>query len=170
MRAVLSVGGSAEDACRSAKLHASFAGSTRVNLVCMLDALELPRLLRIQSSSDLFGVARSLLHTTSAIRYPVCVGRRNYTGTNPRPAKSPFLMRFARDILALELESVPEAVIVPLGKSVEEVLAVLAAEGQIRPGRWLSGFPHPSGANGHRVCLFNQNHASLSEQLRTILG
>jgi hypothetical protein len=79
-------------------------------------------------------------------------------------------MRFARDILALELESVPEAVIVPLGKSVEEVLAVLAAEGRIRPGRWLSGFPHPSGANGHRVCLLNQNHASLSEQLRTILG
>jgi len=169
-RAVLSSGGSAEDVCRLAKEHASFAGSMRVNLVRMLDALDLPRLFGIQSSSDLFGVARPLLHTASAIRYPVLVGTRNYTGTNPRPAKSPFLMRFAREVLAPELESVPKAAIVPLGKSVEEILVALAAEKRIRPGRWLSGFPHPSGANGHRVRLFNENRASLSGQLRTILG
>jgi len=49
-------------------------------------------------------------------------------------------------------------------------LVALAAEERIRPGRWLSGFPHPSGANGHRVRLFNDNHTYLSRQLQTILG
>lgn len=169
-RTALSSGGSADDVCRSAKSHASFAGSMRVNLVQMLDALDLPRLLGIQSSSDLFGMAHPLLHTASAIRYPVFVGAKNYTGANPRPTNSAFLMRFAREVLAPELESVPEAAIVPLGKSVEEVLVALAAERRVRPGRWLSGFPHPSGANGHRVRLFNENRASLSRQLRTILN
>ncbi len=168
-RAALVAGSSPEDVCRTAKLHGSFAGPMRVNLVRMLDALDLPRQLGIQSSSDLFGVARPLLHTASAIRYPVFVGMRNYTGTNPRLVKSSFLMRFAREVLAPELESVPKAAIVPLGKSVEEVLVVLAAERRISPGRWLSGFPHPSGANGHRVRLFNENRTSLSRQLRTIL-
>ena len=102
--------------------------------------------------------------------YPVFVGTRNYTGTSPRPSQSPFLMTFAREVLASELESIPNAVIVPLGKSVEEVLQLLAAENRIRAGRWLSGFPHPSGANGHRVRLFAENRDSLAGQLHSILG
>jgi hypothetical protein len=168
-RAALAEGKSADEVCRAAKLHGSFAGPMRINLVRMLDTLDLPRLLGLRSASDLFGIARSLLHTASAIRYPVFVGTQNYTGTNPRPSNSPFLMRFARELLAPELESVPGAVIVPLGKSVEEVLQILAAEKRIRPGRWLSGFPHPSGANGHRVRLFSENRAALSRQLRDVL-
>jgi hypothetical protein len=168
-RRVLASGGSAEDACRCAKSQASFAGAMRANLVRMLDALHLPALLEIRSSSELFGVAHPLLHTASAFRYPVFVGNRNYTGANPRPVDSPFLMRFARSILAPELESVSKAVIVPLGKSVEDVLVALAGERLIRSGRWLSGFPHPSGANGHRVRLFNENLEPLSEQLRRVL-
>ncbi|MBI2061314.1 MAG: hypothetical protein HYT87_16370 [Nitrospirae bacterium] len=170
VRDALAAGNPEEDACRHAKLRASFAGSMRVNLTRMLDALDLPRLLSIQSSSDLFGVARSLLHTTSAFRYPVFVGTRNYTGTNPRPSQSPFLMDFAREILASELESIPNAVLVPLGRSVEEVLQLLAVENRVRAGRWLSGFPHPSGANGHRVRLFSENRESLAAQLYSILG
>jgi len=136
----------------------------------MLDALNLPNFLGIHSSSDLFCKDNSLLHSTSVIRYPVFIGTQNYTGNNPRLVKSPFLMRFTRQILVPELESIPNAVIVPLGKSVEEVLTILAAEKRIRPGCWLSGFPHPSGANGHRVRQFNENRASLKLQLFNILG
>jgi hypothetical protein len=54
------------------------------------------------------------------------------------------------------------------GGKVEDVLMTLAAENRIRPGRWLSGFPHPSGANGHRVRLFEKHRASLCLQLRKI--
>jgi hypothetical protein len=75
----------------------------------------------------------------------------------------------ARELLAPELESLPRAAIVPLGRSVEDVLDVLAVEGHIKRKRWLKGFPHPSGANAHRKWMFAQNHDSLAQQLQQIL-
>ena len=75
-------------------------------------------------------------------------------------------MDFARTVLAPELQLVGRAVIVPLGKSVEGVLRLLSAEGRLSPDRWLSGFPHPSGANGHRVRIFKENCASLRRQVQ----
>jgi hypothetical protein len=169
VRVVLAEGQSSEHACRVAKERASFAGSMRSNLVRMLDALGLARLLEIESSADLFGKASDLLHTSSAIRYPVFVGVKNYTGSHPPAAKSRFLLRVAREILVPELESVPAAAIVPLGRSVEDVLEVLAAEGSFKRKRWLTGFPHPSGANGHRARLFDEHRDSLTRQLVQIL-
>jgi len=169
-RTILSSGGSAEDACRMVKSKASFAGPLRTNLVKMLDAINLPHLLGTQSSSDLFDKDRALLHSTSVIRYPVFNGTKNYTGNNPRLVKSQFLMRFVKQILAPELESIPNAVIVPLGKSAEEVLTFLEGEKRIRSEYWLKGFPHPSGANGHRVRQFIENREKLTLQLKNILG
>lgn len=168
-RAAAVAGAAEEEACRAAKSQASFAGPMRANLVHMLDALGLPQLLGVRSSIDLFGTA--LLHTTSTIRYPVFAGaqNRNYAGTSPTLVKSPFLMRFAREILAPELKAVPAAAIIPLGRRVEEVFQALEGERRVPPGRWLSGFPHPSGGNGHRVRLFHENRASLVQQLRRAL-
>jgi hypothetical protein len=157
----IEAGKNGDDICREAKLHGSFAGTMRHHLVRMLDAIGLPEVLGIAAASDLFGTARHLLHTASAIRYPVFVGAKNYTGS-PSPDKSPLLMGFARTVLAPELDAVRSALIVPLGKSVERVLQALAAEKRLDPNRWLSGFPHPSGANGHRVRSFEQNRESLS--------
>ena len=168
-RAAIDAGMNASDICREAKLHGAFAGSMRGNLLRMLDEIDLPKALGIETASELFAGARHLLHTASAIRYPVFVGTRNYTG-NPLPEKSPLLMRFARETLAPELESVSAALIVPLGKSVEGVLRVLTTEGCLRPDRWLSGFPHPSGANGHRVRIFMENRSSLRQQVQSMLG
>ncbi len=169
VREVLAEGRSTEDAFRVAKQRASFAGPMRRNLVRMLDMLGLPGLLGIESSLDLFGTASNLLHTSSAIRYPVFVGVKNYTGSNPPVARSQFLLRVAREILVPELESLPGAAIVPLGRSVEDVLEVLAAEGAFTRKRWLTGFPHPSGANGHRARLFDRHRDSLARQLLQIL-
>ena len=119
-----------------------------------------------RAAAELFGEARHLLHTASAIRYPVFVdGDKNYTGS-PLPEKSPFLMQFARTILASELQALGDAVIVPLGKSVEGVLRALSYEGRLSADRWLSGFPHPSGANGHRVRIFSENRLSLRAQVQ----
>lgn len=168
-RGELAAGRTLDDACRLAKQHASFAGSMRNNLVRMLDALGLPALFQIGSSGDLFGEASSLLHTSSAIRYPTFVESANYTGSNPPAAKSAFLLRVARELLVPELEALSQAAIVPLGRSVEEVLDTLAAEGSLRRKRWLTGFPHPSGANGHRARIFEKNRESLTRQLRQIV-
>jgi len=168
-RTALAEGKNLELAGRLAKQQASFAGSMRSNLVRMLDALGLPALLQIGSSGDLFGHASSLLHTSSAIRYPTFVQSANYTGSNPPAAKSPFLLRVARELLVPELEAVPEAAIVPLGRAVEDVLEALAAEGCFRGKRWLTGFPHPSGANGHRARIFEENRESLARQLRHLV-
>jgi hypothetical protein len=166
--AILS-GAAPDEVCRSAKLHGSFAGPMRANLVKMLDDIGLHKALDLKSSADLFETARHLLHTASAIRYPVFKGNRNYTGNGPRPAKSALLMKIARKVLVPELDSVANALIVPLGKSVEELLEVLGRESLVRHGRWLSGFPHPSGANGHRARLFKENRRSLRQQVRAVL-
>jgi hypothetical protein len=169
-RNALSEGKSDDEASRLAKMQACFAGTMRTNLIGMLDSLGLPQQLGMESSADLFGKGCDLLHATSAIRYPVFMGSRNYTGSNPAPTKSPLLLGTARKLLAPEIELIPGAIIVPLGKSVEELLEFLAAEGSVQPGRWLQGFPHPSGANGHRARIFKENHRSLAKQVRTILG
>jgi hypothetical protein len=75
-----------------------------------------------------------------------------------------------RELLVPELASVAGAAIVPLDRSVEEVLEALAAEGSLVDKRWLSGFPHHPGANGHRARIFAQNRESLTRHLKQILG
>jgi hypothetical protein len=150
---------------RRAKQEASFAGSMRKNLKPMLDALELPAYLGIESTATLFGEDHPLLHTTSAIRYPVFVKGRNYTGHGPKPLKTKLPRCFVENVLLEELRSVPEAVIVPLGKSVSEALGHLADAGQLDRDRCLWGFPHPSGANGHRVREFLERREHLRKQL-----
>jgi hypothetical protein len=163
-------GHSADQVCIAAKMHGSFAGAMRGNLTRMLDDIGLPEQLGIESTAKLFEAPRAMLHTASAIRYPVFRGDVNYTGQNPRIIRSPMLMRLAREVLVPELNSMPEAVIVPCGKSVEEVLQALTDEGRIESRRWFRGFPHPSGANGHRKRLFAENRADLQSQLRVAFG
>ncbi len=150
---------------RRAKRRASFAGSMRKNLISMLDDLELPRYLGIESTESLFAKDYALLHTTSAIRYPVFVKGRNYTGHSPKPLKATPLRFFVENILATELQTVREAVIVPLGKSVSETLGHLADAAELDRKRCLWGFPHPSGANGHRVRGFLERREHLGKQL-----
>ena len=46
----------------------------------------------------------------------------------------------------------------------------IAAEGRLAPGRCLSGFPHPSGANGHRVRKFAEGRVELRRVVERALG
>jgi hypothetical protein len=163
-------GRSFQEAHEEAKRQASFGGPMRSILVSMLDDLEVPKLLRLTSSHELFGIAGKQLHTTSAIRYPVFVDERNYTGSAPLIMNSPLLMDYARRVLAPELSQLPGAVFVSLGRAVESLLAVLESEQRIPGGRVLHGFPHPSSANGHRVKQFAANRESLRKQLEIVLG
>lgn len=156
-------GGTAEEALYAAERTGCFAGPMRANLASMLDGLGVHNALAIPSTEQLFEEQRPLLHTTSAVRYPVFVNGENYTGHAPLLRKSPLLMRYVKTLLVEELRLVPTALVVPCGRSVSEVLHELAADGLVDERRVLTGFPHPSGANGHRKRIYDGLKAGLCE-------
>ncbi len=138
----------------------------RTNMIKMLDAIGLPEALEVESSTELFEERDVLIHGTSALRYPVFVSGKNYGGGNPRVDQSPMLTRFVRERLAPELAAIPTALLLPLGRAVERCLRILIGHGELDEVRCLFGFPHPSGANGHRAAHFAQNQ----DQLRAALS
>lgn len=150
-----------------AKKLASFAGSMRKNLIDMLDQIGLPAALGIKNSELLFYELRDLLHTTSAIRYPVFIKGKNYTGHSPVILKSETLYHYAESIFLPELLAVKDALVIPLGKSVSDVVKHFADKGWIDKERCLFEMPHPSGANGHRKSQFEQNKAQMQQQVIT---
>jgi hypothetical protein len=167
-RRELIAGTDPDTACKRAKYAASFAGTMRQNLVSMLDGLNLSELLRC-TAEELFTTSSDLLHATSVVRFPVFVDRHNYTGCWPPLTSAEYLMKFARERLAPELANLRRPAIIPLGKAVEKALRVLETEGLIPIGRTLYGFPHPSGANGHRARQYEDSKRALTEMLRRAL-
>jgi len=148
----------------------SFSVDQKVDCARMLDDLGVPQLLGVASAADLFGSSSYLLHTTSAVRYPTFLHGQNYTGSRPPLVRSAFLMPYVRDVLAPELSQLHGAVFVPLGKSVGAALELLETEQRIPAGRTLHGFPHPSGANGHRARQFEHMRPEMKRRLEVILG
>ena len=163
------LGMSHDEAARVAKGAASFAGSMRTNLISMLDEIGVPKPLGLHTSEQLFSSHASLLHATSALRYPVFKNGANYAGT-PLPTKHPALRKMLETLLAPELSSLNDAIYVPLGKAATTALDHLAGLGQLDKSRCLFGFPHPSGANGHRKKQFEKNKADLSNQVKSVLA
>lgn len=150
---------------RNAKKIASFAGSMRKNLIEMLNQIALPEAIGLESSEALFEERRDLLHTTSAIRYPVFLDGHNYTGHSPAILKSETLYHYAETILLAELRAVKDALIIPLGKAVSEVVQAFVDKGWLDEKRCLFDMPHPSGANGHRRKQFELNKAKMQQQV-----
>lgn len=160
----LAEGKSAKDVLREASDTGSFAGGMRANLVTMLDALGLPSALGIVTAAELFAARSELLHSTSALLHPVFVNGSNYSGA-PKPQRVPLLRAFVDQVLAAELAMVPDALIIPLGTTVATILRDLADRGTVWGDRCLFQFPHPSGANGHRVRLFEAHQAMMADQI-----
>ena len=136
-----------------AKLTASFSGAMRANLVAMLDRIGVASHLGLGSAAELFTPGASRVHFTSALRYPVFIGGRNYNGT-PDMLRTPVLRAMIETHLAEEVRLLPDALWLPLGPQAGKALAHLAGRGEIDPARILSGLPHPSGANAERVAVF----------------
>ncbi|PZE20162.1 uracil-DNA glycosylase family protein [Paenibacillus xerothermodurans] len=155
-----------EEICKKVKADARFAGSMRSNLIEMLNALELHRWLGVTSCDALFKGEGELLHTTAMLKYPVFVDRRNYTGHQPPLLSHAYLKEQAYQSLQTEATLLDRPLIIPLGKTVESVLHLLAAEDVIRTEQCVWGFPHPSGANGHRLKQFEQSFDSM----KSIIG
>ncbi len=107
---------------KKCKRNSRFAGSMRKNLIEMLDCLKLNEKLKLISCSELFEDKDYLLHTTSMIPYPVFVNGKNYTGSNPKILDNVILREYLKKYFYKEVELLADALIIPLGKSVEEVL------------------------------------------------
>lgn len=147
------------------KRNSRFAGSMRKNLIEMLDDLGLNKKLSINSCSELFEDQDALLHTTSMIPYPVFINDKNYTGSRPKILDNEILESYLKKYFYKEIEELPNTLIIPLGKAVEEVLELMISNSLIKREQCLLGFPHPSGANGHRKKQF----AESKEQLLKII-
>ncbi|MHA2960174.1 hypothetical protein [Priestia megaterium] len=146
------------------KKAASFSGTMRVNLIDMLDRCGVQKAIGIDSAAELFASQRDLLHTTSVLKYPVFYKGKNYTGHQPPIERSALLSHYAFEVFPQELNEIRNpCLIVPLGKAVENVLRKLSREPSFSRHTYLFGFPHPSGANGHRKRIFEEHLSEFTE-------
>lgn len=150
-----------EEIQKECKRNSRFAGSMRKNLVEMLDELNLNKKLSIDSCMELFENKDKLLHTTSMIPYPVFINNKNYTGFSPKILDNEILKGYLEKYFYKEVEKLSNALIIPLGKAVEEVLELMISENLVKREQCLLDFPHPSGANGHRKIQFEENKENL---------
>lgn len=152
---------------KSVREKAAFAGSLRSNMIKMLDELELPGLLGIESSSALFKSSADLMSATSLLKFPVFYQGENYRGGSPNIDQVTLLSSmvdffFCKEILGEN----DKALIIPLGSCVQKELRRLAEKDSRIIGRVLWGFPHPSGQNGHRMKIYRENFESMKKILK----
>lgn len=161
----LSKGLSNNEAAQIRKPNVAFAGSMRRNLVSMLDQLNLQHYLGVESTAELFG--SETLRTGSILKYPVFRNRQNYNGHTPKPLSHNALREMVDSVFIPELKKFGNCLILPLGKSVESILEYVQEQGLLNSSQVLSGFPHPSGANGHRQRQFSESRIELEQQINT---
>lgn len=153
-KVALEAGYTIDYASRDAKLHASFSGEPmRSNLIRMLDLIGVPAKLGLQSTSSLWSDDANLVHFTSALRYPVFVDGQNWSG-QPDMVRTPVLRAWLEQYTGVELATLNDAIIVPLGPKVCAAMMHLADVGKIKRNKILEGLPHPSGANAERIACF----------------
>lgn len=157
------------DILKKCKYNSRFSGSMRKNLIDMLDQIGLNKKFKLDSSSELFNEDNNLLHTTSLIKYPVFINGKNYNGHNPDILCNELLLKYIKKYFISEINELQNVVIIPLGKAVEEVLKYLI-DNSIINNKYtiLFGFPHPSGANGHRKEVFENNKKKLIKKVNSI--
>jgi hypothetical protein len=162
---LLSSGAGRDEVLHGARLAGAFSGAIRPNLAALLDAVGVNRWLGIGTCATLFSEHAQLAQVTSALRHPVFVDGKNYSGS-PDMVRNPFLRDQLQRYFAHEAAALAHAVFVPMGACVSEALDWLAAEGVIDGTRILHGLPHPSGANAERIAYFlgRKDRATLSSK------
>lgn len=151
---------------KKCKYEARFAGSMRTNLIQMLDELDMGEVWKLDTCKKIFDEECALLHTTSLIRYPVFVNGKNYSGSSPKILETEILLNFVKTLFIPEIQQMKKKfMIVPLGKAVEDVLRFLVSQDVLCNEQCLFGFPHPSGANAHRLSQFKSNKLALKNNI-----
>lgn len=139
----------------------SFSGPIRKNLVTMLDDLDLHRHLGIETTLDLFGSANHLVQNTAVLPYPVFYKGKNYNGASPDLLRTDLFQPYIDGMFADEMALLEEALILPMGINVRRAIETLVDRGIVASERVVSGFPHPSGGNGHRHRIFAENREAM---------
>jgi hypothetical protein len=152
-RKQLKAGKSPAEALRAAKVHASFSGPMRSNLITMLDYIGVHTWAGLQSSAQLWGDRSELVHFTSTLRYPVLLNGKNYSGA-PSMVTTRILTALIEEHLREEALALPDAIWIPLGPAATSGVNHLVSKGVLSPGKVLTGLPHPSGANAERIAYF----------------
>ena len=142
-----------QQSLKEAKEFASFSGPMRSNLVKMLDSVGVSKLLGVESCARLFDSHTEIVHYTSALRYPVFVDGKNYSGS-PSILSLKYLKDMVDTLLADEVRQLSNALWVPLGKEPTFAMGHLLQKGLISPDNVVQGLPHPSGANAERIAYF----------------
>jgi hypothetical protein len=167
----LLLGKSFKNILKIIKEDAAFAGQMRKNLIAMLDELDLNKYLCMKSCSLLFEKEnQGLTHMTSLIRYPVFNNGKDYTGHFPEILKSNLLKSYVQELFIEELNSIKYSLIIPLGTAVSNVLEWIKKDGCNIDNKCLLNFPHPSGANGHRIKIFNEKKDEYKKMLKKIFN
>ena len=156
---------------RHIELIGSFSGPMRRNLVAMLEGIGLHEHLNICCCRSLFENRKpehNLAHFTSLVSAPIFQKGGNYRGYGPRLLDVPELKEWVSKNLATEFAKLPKALIIPLGTVANEVLQFLCTQSveRVERDRCLINFPHPSGANGHRIPAFERGCKSWRRQIR----
>lgn len=155
-----------EEICFKCKVESRFAGTMRKNLISMLDDLNLQEYLGLKSCLELFDKNKSLLHTTSLIKYPCFYKGKNYNGHTPSMGSVDILRKYIMEEFSKELDCVPNLkLIIPLGAAVEEILKEFFEPKSAQYSKVLWGFPHPSGLNGRRKIQFEEKRESMLDIL-----
>ena len=155
------------EASKLAKNTASFSGKMRSNLVNILDDIGIADKLGVFSTASLFAENSELVHYTSALRYPVFKGEKNYSGI-PHPVKNPLLCSQIDSYLAEEAEALGNSALwLALGEKVGDALGHLVSKDKLSEEQYLGWIPHPSGANAERIAYFigRKKKADLSNKV-----
>lgn len=162
----IKAGKSVEETLIDIKKKASFSGSMRKNLVGMLDFVGIEKWLGISSCADLFSTHSHLLHSTSALKYPVFIKGKNYNGT-PNMTKHPLLKSYMLANFGKEAEMLKNAIFVPLGPKPAAAMQLLVKTGVVDESRILFGIPHPSPASMERINYFLEKKLKSKLSIKT---
>lgn len=164
--AALRVGVEAHQVLGAARGAAAFRGM-RDRLSQALTFLGLTDHFGVSPGSSAFDDLADRLQTTSAVRFPAFAKGRPYDGN---PIKIELLRRFVEEGLGQELQTLDQALVLPLGRNAGAAVEHLIRTRAIDPGRCLPGLPHPSPANGHYQRLWLEHRERLRSQAQGWLG
>ena len=125
-------------------------GQMRPNLYAQLEHWGVHRWLGVSSGASLFADGWPRIHTTSLLKFPTFLRGKNYEGKSPAMLKHEFLRSVVFERLVPELRSIPNALLLPLGATVEAVVRAVITAGDIS-NRCAYGMLHPSGNNTYRL-------------------
>ena len=147
----LAAGKPIDEVCRAAKDTGAFSGELlRGNLIRQLNHWQVHRWLGLDNAADLFSRSRSLVQTTSLLRFPVFVGKKPYAGS-PDMTRHPLLRRHLLEHFAREVDDLPGAVFITLGPTVQRAMQWLIEQGRIPRHRVALGMLHPSPNCTYRI-------------------